>query len=79
MLNKVFLTTKDIIDLTGYSRSKANRLKREVNEYTLSKGYKLVGSDRCFAKHFEELYGKEDEKPRESAGGTFAATTENIR
>ena len=58
MLNKVYLSTKDIMQLTGYSRSKANKLKKAVNDYTLSKGFALIGSDRCFAAHFEELYGE---------------------
>lgn len=70
MLNKVFLSSKDIMDITGYSRTKANRLKREVNDYTLSKGYRLIGSDRCYASHFEEMYGKGVRKSSENAGET---------
>ena len=72
MLNKVFLSSKDIMDITGYSRTKANRLKREVNDYTLSKGYRLIGSDRCYASHFEEMYGKESIKTSSSKKALIA-------
>jgi len=52
-----FIKTKDIMEIFGCSKSKANSIKKRVQEETLRRGYIVDNNRTCLGWLTYEMYG----------------------